>query len=244
MSQTRFLQEDYAKKIQQAAKNAAINVTIADLVAARNIRHADGCKRLGKSSNPYKHVIALLHLVGSAITYDALVKRVSRALSESSVASSLSHHEQVSTLHSPLRTLPKKPHHTMINHTKLLNSSLALESGPNEAPMPKRSWTRKPNVNALIPIAFEYSIKHNTYIGQSGSKRKLFDRIRNFGNGHIHKVDDNSFDYHREIVKGEKVPTWLLLRPKPMPIFLVLIWQPVGSQDSLVQRTKKMLLGE
>jgi hypothetical protein len=107
MSQSRFLQEEYSNKIQQAANKAAINLAIADLVAARNVRHADGCKRLGKSSNLYKHVIASLHSVGVKITYDALMKRVSRAsvgkniteirltnTSESSVVSSLSPHGQ------------------------------------------------------------------------------------------------------------------------------------------------------
>ncbi len=54
-------------------------MAIADLVATRNVRHADGCKRLSKSSDSYKHVIASLHLVGVKITYDALMKRVSRA---------------------------------------------------------------------------------------------------------------------------------------------------------------------
>jgi hypothetical protein len=107
MSQSRFLQEEYSKKIRQAANKAAINLATADLVAARNVRHADGCKRLSKSSESYKHVIALLHLVGVKITYDALMKRVSRALvekniteirlkntSELSVVSSLSPHGQ------------------------------------------------------------------------------------------------------------------------------------------------------
>jgi hypothetical protein len=61
-------------------------VAIADLVASRNIHHAGGCKRLRKSSNPYKHVIALLHSVKVAITYDALVKRVSRASLEKNIA--------------------------------------------------------------------------------------------------------------------------------------------------------------
>jgi hypothetical protein len=51
MNQSRFFQEEYSKKIQQAANKAAINLLIADLVAARNVRHADGCKRLSKSSD-------------------------------------------------------------------------------------------------------------------------------------------------------------------------------------------------
>ena len=54
MSQSRFLQEEYSKKYRNAANNAAINLAITDLVAARNVRHADGGKRLIKSSNSYK----------------------------------------------------------------------------------------------------------------------------------------------------------------------------------------------
>jgi hypothetical protein len=70
---------------------------------------------------------------------------------------------------------------------------------------------QKTTDKAVIEIATKLNI------GQLGSKRKLFDRISDFGNGRIDKVDDNSFDYHREIVKGEKVTTWLLLCPEPIP---------------------------
>jgi hypothetical protein len=51
MSQSRFIQEEYSKKYRKAANNAAINSAITDLVAARNVRHADGGKRLIKSTN-------------------------------------------------------------------------------------------------------------------------------------------------------------------------------------------------
>ena len=79
MSQSRFLQEEISKKYRQAANNTAINAAITDLVAARNVRHADGGKRVIKSSNSYKNVIASLQSAGVNITYDALMKRVSRA---------------------------------------------------------------------------------------------------------------------------------------------------------------------
>jgi hypothetical protein len=72
----------YSKKIHQAVNNTAINVAIADLVAARNVQHADCGKRLIKSSYSYKHVIASLWLVRFNITYNTLMKRVSRALVE------------------------------------------------------------------------------------------------------------------------------------------------------------------
>jgi hypothetical protein len=67
------------KKYRQAANNAAINSAITDLVAARNVWHADGGKRLIKSSNSYKNVIESLQSAGVNITYDAMMKRVSRA---------------------------------------------------------------------------------------------------------------------------------------------------------------------
>jgi hypothetical protein len=79
MSQSRFLQEEYSKKIRQAANNAAINVATADLVAARNLCQDNGGKRLRMSSQSYKQVIASLQSVGVKITYDALKKRVLRA---------------------------------------------------------------------------------------------------------------------------------------------------------------------
>ena len=68
MSQSRFLQEEIPKKNRQAANNTAINAAITDLVAARNVRQADGGKRLIKSSNLYKNVIALLQSAGVNIT--------------------------------------------------------------------------------------------------------------------------------------------------------------------------------
>jgi hypothetical protein len=138
-------------------------LAIADLVATRNVHHADGCKRLSKSIDLYKHVIELLHSVGVKITYNALIKTVSRAsvekniteirltnTSESSVVSSLSPHGQPDNSLTSENTA-KKPH-TTINHTKLLNSNLVLEVGPKEAPRQKRSKTRKTNLNASIPL--------------------------------------------------------------------------------------------
>jgi hypothetical protein len=109
-------------------------------------------------------VIASLHSVGVKITYDALMKRVSRALIEKNITkirlTNTSEKRQwcppyhltdKPTIHSPLRTHPKKPH-TSINHTKLPNSNLVLEVGPKEAPRQKRSKTRKMNINVLIPL--------------------------------------------------------------------------------------------
>jgi arsenate reductase-like glutaredoxin family protein len=103
MSQSRFLQEEYSKKYRQAANNAAINSAITDLVAARNVRHADGSKRLIKSSNSYKNVIASLQSAGVNITYDAIMKRVSRASVEDIITEirSTNTSTEVSSLSSP-----------------------------------------------------------------------------------------------------------------------------------------------
>jgi hypothetical protein len=50
-------------------------------------------------------------------------------------------------------------------------------------------------------------------VSSNGSERKLFDRIR--VSDHLEKVDNDSFDYHHQIVKGEKVPMWIILNPEP-----------------------------
>ena len=94
-------------------------------------RRADGGKKLIKSNHSYKNVIALLLSIGAGITYDALMKRVARALVEDSIAeiripkssaesevSSLSPHKQANdsltsenmakaTLHVHCRWAPK-----------------------------------------------------------------------------------------------------------------------------------------
>ncbi len=82
MSQSKFLQEEHSKKYRQAANTAVLNVAIVDLVAARKTRRADGGKRLIKSNHSYKNVMASLQSVGVGVTYDALMKRVARALVE------------------------------------------------------------------------------------------------------------------------------------------------------------------
>jgi hypothetical protein len=79
MSQSRFLHEEYSKKICKAANKAAIDVAVADLVAAINIRHSNGGKRLTKGDQLYKHTIASLQANGIGITHNALKMRVSRA---------------------------------------------------------------------------------------------------------------------------------------------------------------------
>jgi hypothetical protein len=79
MSQSRFLHEEYSKKIRKVAIKAAIDVAVADLVAAINVRHSNGGKRLTKGDQLYKHTIASLQANGINITHNALKQRVSRA---------------------------------------------------------------------------------------------------------------------------------------------------------------------
>ncbi len=57
-------------------------MAIADLVAAINVRHTNGGKRLIKGDQSYKHVIASLQANGIDFTHNALKKRVSRILVE------------------------------------------------------------------------------------------------------------------------------------------------------------------
>jgi hypothetical protein len=71
MSQSRFLHEEYSKKIRKVTIKAAIDVAVADLVAAINVRHSKGGKRLTKGDQLYKHMIASLQANG--------INRVSRA---------------------------------------------------------------------------------------------------------------------------------------------------------------------
>ena len=52
-------------------------------------------------------------------------------------------------------------------------------------------------------------------ITPSGSKRKVFDRLHSSEN--VLKVNEDSFEYCCKIVFGEKVPTWVILTPEPVP---------------------------
>ena len=150
MSQSRFLQEEISKKYRQAANNAAINAAITDLVAARNVRHADRRKRLIKSSNSYKNVIASLQSAGVNITYDAMMKRVSRAsvediiteirltnTSTESVVSSLSSREQAADSLTSENTAGTTSHNDQSLGTPALKSGVGVSR--KEAQRPTRS---------------------------------------------------------------------------------------------------------
>ena len=62
------------------------------------------------------------------------------------------------------------------------------------------------------------SAKIATKVGilPTGTKRKLFDCISN--SGYAEKIEDDSFDYCHQIVKGEKVPMWVILNPEPLVV--------------------------
>jgi hypothetical protein len=103
-------------------------------------------------------------------------------------------------------------------------------------PTPQFEKLRIPYQKTTHKALLDIAIKLN--IPQSGSKRKLFDRIRDSGNGRIDKVDDDSFDYYREIVKGEKIPTWLILPPQPVP-HIPGIDMETGAQSGFFGPTNK-----
>ena len=67
---------------------------------------------------------------------------------------------------------------------------------------------QKATIKVLIDVAQRLGIAKN------GVKRKLFDRIRD--STHVVKVDDDSFDYQREIIPGEVFPMWIILTPEPV----------------------------
>jgi hypothetical protein len=194
MSQSRFLQEEYSKKIRQAANNAAINVAIADLVAARNVHHADGGKRLTKSSDSYKHVIALLQSVGVKITYNALMKRVSMIIteirvtntSESSVVSSLSPHGQGDdSLTSENMEKETTSHDDQSIKTPELKSS--AEGRPKGSTNAKKKQDKVNKSKCIDSIVLEYSRKYNASKSVGGKveygylKRLIDEKKKEFG---------------------------------------------------------------
>jgi hypothetical protein len=194
MSQSRFLQEEYSKKIRQTVNNVAINVAIADLVAAQKARHSDGSKWLSKSSQSYQHTIALLQPVGVKITYNALMKRVSRALlgDRAMAEITLTNSPEQSVVSSPL------PHKRADDS---LNDSLTSESEDTDeikhkslaGGRPKGSTNTKKKQNlsdaskCTDAIIFEYSRKYNASKSVGGKvkygylKRLIDEKKKEFG---------------------------------------------------------------
>ena len=200
MSQSRFLQEEYSKKYRQAANNAAINSAITDLVAARNVRHADGGKRLIKSSNSYKNVIASLQSAGVNITYDAMMKRVSRASVEDIIteirSTNTSTATEVSSLSSPREqadddslTFEKTAKTTSHNDHSLGTPELKSGVGgrPKGSTKAKKKKDKETESKCTDAITFEYSRKHNAAKSVGGKveygylKRLIDEKKKEFG---------------------------------------------------------------
>jgi hypothetical protein len=168
MSQSQFLQEEYSKKICQTVNNAAINVAIADLVAAQKARHTDGSKRLSKSSQSYQHVVASLQSVGVKITYNALMKRVSRALlgDRAMVENTLTNSPKQSDVSS---LSPHKQTHDSLNDSLTSESEDTDEtehkSSAGGCPKGSTNAKKKQNLSdtskCTDAIIFEYSRKYN-----------------------------------------------------------------------------------
>jgi hypothetical protein len=197
------------KKDPTVSNKAAINLAIAGLVATRNVRHADGCKRLSKSSDLYKHVIALLHLIGVKITYDALMKRVSRVLvekniteirltntSESSVVSSLSPHRQAENLLTSENTAKKTSHDNQSHKTPELKSSAG--GWPKGSSKAKKKQDKENEYTCIDSIVLEYSIKHNASTSVEGKveygylKRLIDEKKKEFGIDTAKKKDEKT----------------------------------------------------
>ena len=83
---------------------------------------------------------------------------------------------------------------------------------------------------ALVKIARKVGI------AQSGSKRKVFDRLRD--SEYVVKIDDDSFEYCHEIVKGKEVPTWVIFTPEPMPAVLGIDMSTGAQRGYYGQRNK------
>ena len=116
-------------------------------------------------------MIASLQSVGVNIIYDALMKRVPRASMEDSiteirlpnmltesVVSSLSPHKQSDYSLISENMADSTSHEDPPLETPELN--LVLEVG-TEAQRPRRSKTRKPNLNAQMPLFRSNSRQHN-----------------------------------------------------------------------------------
>ena len=198
MSKSRFLQEEYSKKIRQAANKSAINVAIADLVAARKVRHADKGKRLIKSNHSYKNVIASLQLVGVDITYDALMKRVSRASVEDSIAetripnsstesvvSSLSPRKQADDSLISENMAETTSHEDPSLKTPELNSSVG--GRPKGSTKAKKKLDKENKSKCTDAIVLEYSRQYNASKSVGGKveygylKRLIDEKKKEFG---------------------------------------------------------------
>ena len=67
--------------------------------------------------------------------------------------------------------------------------------------MRRSEFSMQKKTKILVDVAARFGI------AKTSAKRKLFKKLHD--SEHTVKVDDNAFDYRREIVKGEVVPTWI-----------------------------------
>ena len=54
-------------------------------------------------------------------------------------------------------------------------------------------------------------------LGTSGSKRILFNRIRDSVDSRITKIDVDTFDYKTKKQAAQSVPKWIVLSAEPVP---------------------------
>ena len=100
-----------------------------------------------------------------------------------------------------------------VNEWKVLAEEGIADEGNVDRPVDRPSFEtiriiyQKTTAKGLSKITTKVGILPN------GTKRKLFNCIRDSGN--VMNVDNDSFDYRRQIVAGEKIPTWVILDPEP-----------------------------
>ena len=189
MSQSRFLHEEYSKKIRKVTIKAAIDVAVADLVAAINVRHSNGGKRLTKGDQLYKHMIASLQANGINITHNALKQRVSRA----SVEDRRELVEREIRLTTSVRSLSSLSNDESLSLSESESHDIEGSKTSNAGGRPKGSTKAKKNQDidneskCIDAIVSEYSKRYNTSksIGgkvEYGYMKKLIDeKKKEFG---------------------------------------------------------------
>ena len=164
MSQSRFLHEEYSKKIRKVTIKAAIDVAVADLVAAINVRHSNGGKRLTKGDQLYKHMIASLQANGINITHNALKQRVSRA----SVEDRRELVEREIRLTTSVRSLSSLSNDESLTSSESESHDIEGSEISNAGGRPKGSTKAKKNQDidteskCIDAIVSEYSKSYNT----------------------------------------------------------------------------------
>jgi len=165
MSQSRFLHEEYSKKIRKVAIKAATDVAVADLVAAINVRHSNGGKRLTKGDQLYKHTIASLQANGINITHNALKQRVSRASVEDRRELVVEREIRLTT---SVRSLSSLSNDESLTSSESESHDIEGSETSNAGGRPKGSTKAKKNQDidneskCIDAIVSEYSKRYNT----------------------------------------------------------------------------------